>query len=68
MLPEMATGTAKTLTIAMLMKRWLKAALISRVLFLVDRISSEARDYFSLTFSAYFLNLNNSRAQKQSQF
>jgi type I restriction enzyme R subunit len=38
MLFEMATGTGKTLTIAMLMKRWFQAALISRVLFLVDRI------------------------------
>jgi len=38
MLFEMATGTGKTLTIAMLMKRWFQAAIISRVLFLVDRI------------------------------
>jgi len=38
MLFEMATGTGKTLTIAMLMKRWFQAALISRVLFLADRI------------------------------
>ena len=38
MLIEMATGAGKTMTIAMLMKRWFKAALVSRVLFLVDRI------------------------------
>jgi type I site-specific restriction endonuclease len=38
MLFEMATGTGKTLTIAMLMKRWFQAAIISRVLFLADRI------------------------------
>src|SRR5262249_7363785 len=38
MLFEMATGTGKTLTIAMLMKRWFQAAVISRVLFLADRI------------------------------
>lgn len=38
MLFEMATGTGKTLTIAMLMKRWFRAAAISRVLFLTDRI------------------------------
>src|SRR4030042_307965 len=35
MLFEMATGTGKTLTIAMLMKRWFQAAVISRVLDLV---------------------------------
>lgn len=48
MLFEMATGTGKTLTIAMLMKRWLKAALISRVLFLVDRIelAKQAKETF----------------------
>ncbi len=38
MLFEMATGTGKTLTIAMLMKRWFQAAACSRVLFLADRI------------------------------
>lgn len=38
MLLEMATGTGKTLTIAMLMKRWFQAAVIHRVLFLADRI------------------------------
>lgn len=48
MLFEMATGTGKTLTIAMLMKRWLKAAIISRVLFLVDRIelAKQAKETF----------------------
>lgn len=48
MLFEMATGTGKTLTIAMLMKRWLKTAIISRVLFLVDRIelAKQAKETF----------------------
>ena len=48
MLFEMATGTGKTLTIAMLMKRWLQAAVISRVLFLADRIelAKQARETF----------------------
>jgi type I restriction enzyme, R subunit len=38
MLFEMATGTGKTLNIAMLIKRWFQAAVCSRVLFLADRI------------------------------
>jgi type I restriction enzyme, R subunit len=48
MLFEMATGTGKTLTIAMLIKRWLQSALISRVLFLVDRIelAKQAKETF----------------------
>jgi len=48
MLFEMATGTGKTLTIAMLMKRWFKAAIISRVLFLADRIelAKQAKETF----------------------
>jgi len=48
MLFEMATGTGKTLTIAMLMKRWFQAAIISRVLFLVDRIelAKQAKETF----------------------
>jgi len=48
MLFEMATGTGKTLTIAMLLKRWLQAAVISRVLFLVDRIelAKQAKETF----------------------
>lgn len=48
MLFEMATGTGKTLTIAMLMKRWLQAAVISRVLFLADRIelAKQAKETF----------------------
>ena len=48
MLFEMATGTGKTLTIAMLMKRWFQAAGISRVLFLADRIelAKQARETF----------------------
>lgn len=45
---EMATGTGKTLTIAMLMKRWFQAAMISRVLFLADRIelAKQAKETF----------------------
>jgi type I restriction enzyme R subunit len=48
MLLEMATGTGKTLTIAMLMKRWFQSAVISRVLFLVDRIelAKQAKETF----------------------
>jgi len=48
MLFEMATGTGKTLTIAMLMKRWFQAAAISRVLFLADRIelAKQAKEAF----------------------
>jgi type I restriction enzyme R subunit len=48
MLFEMATGTGKTLTIAILMKRWLQSAIISRVLFLVDRIelAKQAKETF----------------------
>jgi type I restriction enzyme, R subunit len=48
MLFEMATGTGKTLTITMIMKRWLQAAIISRVLFLVDRIelAKQAKETF----------------------
>lgn len=48
MLFEMATGAGKTLTIAMLMKRWFQAAVVSRVLFLVDRIelAKQAKETF----------------------
>lgn len=48
MLFEMATGTGKTLTIAMLMKRWFQAAMISKVLFLADRIelAKQAKETF----------------------
>lgn len=48
MLFEMATGTGKTLTIAMLMKCWFEAAVISRVLFLADRIelAKQAKETF----------------------
>jgi type I restriction enzyme R subunit len=48
MLFEMATGTGKTLTIAMLMKRWFQAAATSRVLFLADRIelAKQAKETF----------------------
>jgi type I restriction enzyme R subunit len=48
MLFEMAIGTGKTLTVAMLMKRWFEAAVISRVLFLADRIelARQAKETF----------------------
>ena len=48
MLFEMATGTGKTLTIAILMKHWFQAAIISRVLFLADRIelAKQAKETF----------------------
>ena len=48
MLFEMATGTGKTLTIAMLMKRWFQSAAVSRVLFLADRIelAKQAKETF----------------------
>ncbi|MCS7040771.1 MAG: DEAD/DEAH box helicase family protein, partial [Caldilineales bacterium] len=48
MLFEMATGTGKTLTLAMLIKRWFQAAAISRVLFLADRIelAKQAKETF----------------------
>ncbi len=52
MLLEMATGTGKTLTIAMLIKRWFQAGLISRVLFLTDRIDL-ARQAKRDTFDDY---------------
>jgi type I restriction enzyme R subunit len=48
MLFEMATGTGKTLVIAMLMKRWFQSAVVSRVLFLADRIelAKQAKETF----------------------
>src|SRR5208282_1468835 len=48
MLFEMATGTGKTLTIAMFIKRWMQSAMISRVLFLADRIelAKQAKETF----------------------
>lgn len=48
MLFEMATGAGKTLAIAMLMKRWFQAAVVSRILFLVDRIelAKQAKETF----------------------
>lgn len=48
MLFEMATGTGKTLAIAMLIKRWFQAAVCSRVLFLADRIelAKQAKETF----------------------
>lgn len=46
---EMATGTGKTLTIAMTMKRLFEAGLIQRVLFLVDRkqLAEQTKDVFT---------------------
>lgn len=55
MLFEMATGTGKTLTIAMMMKRWFQAALVSRVLFLTDRIEL-AKQAKQDTFDDYLLD------------
>jgi len=52
MLFEMATGAGKTLTIAMLLKRWFQAGVISRVLFLADRIEL-ARQAKQDTFDDY---------------
>lgn len=48
MLFEMATGTGKTLTIAMLIRRWFQAAVCNRVLFLADRIelAKQAKETF----------------------
>lgn len=48
-LMEMATGTGKTLTIAMIMKRLFEAGLIQRVLFLVDRkqLAEQIKDVFA---------------------
>ena len=49
------TGTGKTLTIAMLMKRWFQAAVISRVLFLADRIelAKQAKETFDNYLKEY---------------
>lgn len=48
MLIEMATGTGKTLTMAMIMKRLFEAGIIQRVLFLVDRkqLAEQTKDVF----------------------
>ena len=48
-LMEMATGTGKTLTIAMIMKRLFEAGLIQRALFLVDRkqLAEQTKDVFA---------------------
>jgi type I restriction enzyme R subunit len=48
MLIEMATGTGKTLVIAMQIKRLFQAGLVERVLFLVDRIelANQAKETF----------------------
>ncbi len=60
MLVEMATGTGKTRTAAAFIKRLFEAGLVSRVLFLVDRISlaKQAEDAFAEylpEFPAYVL-------------
>ncbi len=49
MLFEMATGTGKTMTIALLIKRWFQAGIISRVLFLADRIELARQAYDDFT-------------------
>ncbi|HUW21140.1 MAG TPA: DEAD/DEAH box helicase family protein [Candidatus Bathyarchaeia archaeon] len=55
MLIEMATGTGKTLVIAMQMKRLFQAGLVERVLFLVDRIelANQAKETFDDYLSEY---------------
>ncbi len=55
MLFEMATGTGKTLTIAMLIKRWFQTAVCSRVLFLADRIelAKQAKETFDEYLKEY---------------
>lgn len=49
MLIEMATGTGKTLTMAMIMKRMFESGLIQRVLFLVDRkqLAEQTKNVFA---------------------
>lgn len=46
---EMATGTGKTLTMAMIMKRLFEAGLVQTVLFLVDRkqLAEQTKDVFA---------------------
>lgn len=46
---EMATGTGKTLTMAMIMKRLFEAGLVKNVLFLVDRkqLAEQTKDVFA---------------------
>ncbi|MGB6220862.1 DEAD/DEAH box helicase family protein [Haloferula sp.] len=59
MLFEMATGTGKTMTVALLIKRWLQAGVVSRVLFLADRIelARQAHEDFSDYLRAFPLSL-----------
>ncbi len=49
MLIEMATGTGKTLTVAIIMKRLFESGLVQRVLFLVDRkqLAEQTKDVFT---------------------
>ena len=55
LLVEMATGTGKTRTAAAFIKRLFEAGLVTRVLFLVDRIAlaRQAEDAFTDHLSAY---------------
>ena len=62
---EMATGTGKTLTVAMLMKRWFQSAAISRVLFLADRIelAKQAKETFDDYLRDYPTNVRVSASE-----
>ena len=55
MLLVMATGTGKTDTIALFLKRLFEAGLVSRALFLVDRIAlgQQAKDVFDEILTEY---------------
>lgn len=52
---EMATGTGKTLTMAMMLKRFFQAGLVERVLFLVDRrnLAEQAKDSLAEYLKGY---------------
>ena len=70
LLVEMATGTGKTRMAAALIKRMFEAQQISRVLFVVDRITlaKQAEDAFTehLTdLSCYILKRNNYKTERQ---
>lgn len=55
MLLEMATGTGKTLTMAMMMKRFFESGVAERVLFLVDRrnLAEQARESLAEYLKGY---------------
>jgi type I restriction enzyme R subunit len=55
MLVEMATGTGKTLTMAIMIKRFFEAGIIQRVLFLVDRrnLAEQAKDALAEYLKGY---------------